>query len=121
MFDSLADYSNDQWIDGLIDRKVVTGATVDLSDCLGIVRTLVASLSTALGFTTAELSPSHSCSLTVHHSHAYPKLICFLLGWGLDVVQRTVTKLSYSWGTLWVLFTLALKNPVAWYTLFLPL
>eukprot|EP00242_Pyramimonas_sp_CCMP2087_P002958 CAMPEP_0198231626 /NCGR_PEP_ID=MMETSP1445-20131203/115297_1 /TAXON_ID=36898 /ORGANISM="Pyramimonas sp., Strain CCMP2087" /LENGTH=430 /DNA_ID=CAMNT_0043912251 /DNA_START=321 /DNA_END=1611 /DNA_ORIENTATION=+ len=44
--------------------KVETEATADLTGCVEIMRTLVASLSTALGFTTAELSPPHSCSLT---------------------------------------------------------
>jgi hypothetical protein len=52
----------------MTDQEVRAEATVDLKGCVEIMRTLVALLSTALGFTTAELSPTHGGSLTVHIS-----------------------------------------------------
>ena len=57
-------------------QQAGTEATVDLLGCLEGMRTLVSSVSTALGFTTGALSPTHLRRLTVlHQTDASPQLI----------------------------------------------
>jgi len=57
-------------------QQAGTEATVDLSGCLEGMRTLVSSVSTALGFTTGVFSPTHLRRLTVlHQTDASPQLI----------------------------------------------
>jgi hypothetical protein len=71
-----------------------TEAAVDLSGCLEGMRTLVSSVSTALGFTTGVLSPTHLRKLTVLHlSYASFQLIS--KGWDEVNIQCATPTIMY--------------------------